>query len=135
MVNTPQLAYDPIDAAITVGTEAANAINVAIQLKDSKGNDCPSRRTILAYLSDDAYGDSIVATEPNTSVLIGTDGLLIPLLTGAAGAELNMSVFMLVSEVDGDIDITITNTTADTFYLILVMPDGRLLASGAITFT
>lgn len=134
MVETPQLAYDPVDAEITVGAEATNVINVAIQLKDAKGNDVAHRRAIMAYLSDDANGDSIVATEPATSVAIGTDGLLIPVLTGSAGSELAKSIFQLVSESDGDIDIDITETGADTFYLVLIMPNGRLVVSDAITF-
>ncbi len=40
----------------------------------------------------------------------------------------------LVSEADGDIDVTITESGAATWYLILIMPDGRLAASDAITF-
>jgi hypothetical protein len=42
--------------------------------------------------------------------------------------------FTLVSEADGDIDVNILDTGTPTFYLILVMPDGSRVASGAITF-
>jgi len=41
---------------------------------------------------------------------------------------------VLVSEADGDIDITITETSTPTFYLALVLPNGALAVSGAITF-
>ena len=41
---------------------------------------------------------------------------------------------LLTSEADGDIDITISETEAFTGYLILVMPNGKLVASGACTF-
>ncbi len=110
---------------ITVGAEAGNVINVAIQLKDAAGADLAQRGALIAYLSDDANGDSVAGTAPDT-VAIGADGLAIPLVAGKA--------FQLVSEADGDIDIDITEAGADTWYLILVLPDGRLVASEAITF-
>ena len=113
--------------AFVIGAEAANVINVAIQLKDSAGADLAVRGSVLAYLSDDANGDSIAATAPSGGVAIGTDGLAIPLVAGKA--------FQLVSEADGDIDLDITEAAADTWFLVLVTPDGKLVASTAITFT
>lgn len=111
--------------AFVIGAEAGDVINVGIQLKDAAGADLAVRGSVFAYLSDDANGDSLAGTAPDT-VAIGTDGLAIPLVAGKA--------FQLVSEADGDIDIDITEDGADTWYLILVMPDGRRVASGAITF-
>jgi len=114
-------------AAFVIGADAGTTINVAIQLKDSAGADLAVRGSVFAYLSDDANGDSIAGTAPSSGWAIGTDGLLIPLVAGKAA--------QLVSEADGDIDITITEAGSDTWYLILGMPDGRLVASGAITFS
>jgi len=111
-------------AVITVGTEAANVINVAIQLNDAAGVALARRGFVSAYLSDDANGDSIVATAPDT-VAAGTDGLYMPLI--------DKKRFDLVSEADGDIDINITKSGADTYYLVLVLGD-KLTVSGAITF-
>lgn len=114
-------------ASFTVGGEAANAINVAIQLKDAQGNDLAVHSSVFAYLSDDANGNSIVATAPDGGWAIGTDGLLIPVVTSKAAH--------LTSEADGDIDVTITHAAgAKTCYLIVVLPNGKLTASGAITF-
>jgi len=42
--------------------------------------------------------------------------------------------FELVSESDGDIDIDIVESGVATWYLVLVMPSGKLVASTAITF-
>jgi hypothetical protein len=118
--------YEKMGApVITVGAEAAHVINVAIQLRDSANADLAVRGSLLAYISDDANGDSVAATAPDT-VAIGADGLAIPLVAG--------KTFLLTSEADGDIDINITNAAADTFYLILRTPDGKLVASDAITF-
>lgn len=114
------------DPTITVGAEAVNVINVGVQLKDSAGVNLAVRGAIRAYLSDDANGDSIAVTAPSGGVAIGAYGVLIPQVAGKA--------FDLVSEADGTINIDITEAGADTWYLILILPDGRLVASGAITF-
>lgn len=115
-----------LDAEITVGAETGgDTINVAIQLKNGLGQDVSERTAVLAYVSDDANGDSVAGTAPDT-VAIGTDGLAIPLVAG--------KTFLLVSEADGDIDLDFTEDGADTWYLIIVLPNGDLVASGAITF-
>lgn len=114
-------------ATITVGAETGgNTINVSIQLLNGVGGERSERTAVLAYLSDDANGDSIAGTAPSGGVAIGTDGLAIPLVADKA--------FLLVSEADGDIDLDIVEAAGDTWYLILVNPNGDLLASGAITF-
>ncbi len=112
-------------ATITVGTELADVINVGIQFKDANGNECAERVSVLAYLSTDAEGDDVAGTALDT-VAIGTDGVAIPLVAGKC--------YQLISEADGDVDINITENATGTWYLILVMPDGSLVASGAITF-
>ena len=113
-------------ATMTIGAEAANVIRVAIQLQDSRRRDIAFRGAIEAYLSDDANGDSITATGP-TTVAAGTDGVYQPIIA--------VKKFTLISEADGDIDLDLTlSSGAATWYLILIMPDGTLLASGAITF-
>lgn len=110
-------------ATAVAGAEATNVVNVAIQLKDGNGADITERRALLAYLSDDANGDSVAGTAP-TTVAIGTDGVAIPLVAGKC--------WLLISEADGDIDINVTDAGADTWYLILVLPNGDLVASNAI---
>lgn len=116
-----------IDATITVGTEAANVINVAIQFTDrNNGNEIGERVAVPYYLADDANGDTPGATAPDGGIAIGTDGALIEWAANLSG--------LLISESDGDADIDLTESGVDTWYLILVMPDGKLVASGAITF-
>jgi hypothetical protein len=112
--------------AFVIGAEAANAINVGIQLKDAAGANLAVRASVRAYLSDDANGDSIVAAAPSAGVAIGADGLLIPMVANKA--------FNLTSEANGHIDITISEAGVKQLFLILVMPDGRLVPSAAIAF-
>ncbi len=108
----------------TIGSESANVINVAAQLKAQNGN-YGQRGAVTCYLSDDANGDSISAA-PN-AVAIGTDGVIIKAYAASES-------FVAVSESDGNIDIDITETAADTFYLVVVLPNGELVVSEAITF-
>lgn len=115
-----------IKPKFTVGTEAANAINVGIQLYDrDNGNEVDERVGLAWYLASNATGDAI-ATAPTGGIAIGTDGLLLEWTNNVSG--------WVVSEVDGDIDVTITDSGTPTMYLVLVAPDGKVYVSGAITF-
>lgn len=112
-------------ATFVVGAEAANVINVAIQLNDYKGEPISWVAALPWYLSSDAAGQTIPSA-PSGGIAIGTDGTLIEWAANLSG--------LVISEADGDIDVDITDTGTPTFYLHLVLPDGRLASSGAITF-
>lgn len=115
----------PADATFTIGAEAGNVINVAIQLLDGAGAEMVSTSGVLFYLSNDSDGSSQKTAA--TSLAIGTDGLMIEWASNSSG--------LLVSEADGDIDINIGDISgAATYYLVLIMPTGAPKISGAITF-
>lgn len=114
-------------SGFTIGAEAVNVINVAIQLNKADGNPATMRHTVFAYLSDDPEGDDLTATAPDGGWAIGTDGVLIPVVASKAAH--------LVAEDDGDIDINITHAGgAKTWYLCIVHPSGKMTVSSAITF-
>jgi len=115
-------------ATIAVGAEAADVINVAIQLEgsDGLGADLGVAGSVQFYMSDDADGSSIAAAAASAGIAIGTDGLMIEWTANLAG--------LLVSEADGDIDVDVSEVGVDTWYLVLVMPNGELVISDAITF-
>jgi hypothetical protein len=116
------------DAGFTIGAEVSNVITVAVQLKDGGGKDLAVRGHVRWFLSDDANGDSLVATAPDGGVAGGTDGWTSQTVTGKRGES--------VSEADGDIDIAVTHAAgAKTVYLVVMLPDGSLKASGALAFT
>lgn len=116
---------DTMSATITVAAEGSNSIAVSIQLTDMNGNELRERRTLFAYLSADANGDAIYGTTLGGTVGIGTDGLAIELVS--------KKCWLLTSESDGDIDMVFGDTDNEAAaYLVLVMPDGRLVVSGAI---
>lgn len=121
--NVRNLKIKPV---FTIGTEATNAIAVSIQLLDrDNGNELTERACLNWYLASNSTGDAI-ATAPDGGIAIGTDGLLIEWTANVSG--------IVTSEADGDIDVVITESTAKSFYLVLVAPDGKLYPSAAITF-
>lgn len=120
-----KLTNAPFDATFVIGAEVGNVINVAIQLKDADGTDLATRAALHFYLSGDANGDTVVAAA--TSLAIGTDGVAIEYVSNSAG--------LLISEADGDIDLNVGDASGvATYYLILILPNGLLKASTAITF-
>lgn len=125
LANVQSRSFQPV--AFTIGAEAADVINVAVQLSDFKSKNLGEFGYVWAYLSDDSGGDGVSATAPSGGVAIGTDGSIIVEPTASL-------VFLLQSEADGDIDLDITEVGVDTWYLVLVLPDGRKAVSGAITF-
>ena len=113
------------NCSFTVGAEAANVINVAVQVQDEEGNDVSGRYAIELLLLDDADGDAF-NTDNYTTIAIGTDGALVEIVAD--------KVLRVITESDGDVDIDITLASgAATSYLAMVKPDGTLAVSGAIT--
>lgn len=96
-----------------------------VQLKDADGSDLAVRGSVFIYLSADANGDAISAA-PSGGWAITTDGLLISQVTNLAA--------QFISESDGDIDFTITEAGALTLYVIMVLPNGKMIASSALVF-
>lgn len=121
--------YDsaPTGATLAVGAEGgSDDINVTVQLTNRNGAALAVRGAVHFYLADDANGDTPSAVAPDGGIAIGTDGALIEWVADLSG--------MLISEADGDIDITLTDSGTPTFYLVVVLPTGLLAASAAITF-
>lgn len=123
--NGIQVSSPCVDATITVGAEAGDARAITIQLKDANGEDIAYRQVVHAYVFADANGDAFAATGGSTGIAIGTDGALLALVAKKA--------FVLVSEADGSIDLTWTDTGTEAAYLGILLPTGRLVMSGALT--
>jgi len=114
------------DATVTVAEKDTDEWTVAIQLKDWNGDDLAVPGTVICYLSSDSAGLDFNEAAVTTETAIGTDGSLAILLAKIA--------YLVTSEADGDIDLTITDTGADVYYFVVVLPTGKLVVSDAITF-
>ena len=118
----------PVDATITVGAANTATVTASIQLKDYLGNDLAVAGTVWGYLSDDAAGLEPSATSPTTDMANGTDG--------DCQIVLAEHTYMLTSEVDGDIDLSLGYTTgAHDFYFVIVLPTGKRIVSSKWEFT
>jgi hypothetical protein len=73
----------------------------------------------------DANGDAFVVTGGSTGIAIGTDGALLPIVA--------KKLFKAVSEADGDIDLTWTDTGIEAAYLGVILPNGKIIMSAALT--
>lgn len=114
-------------ASITVSAENTNVRTIAIQLRDAQGRDITHRAAVQIAVLADANGDAFVATGGSTGIAVGTDGALLPVVA--------KKLFLAISEADGDIDLTWTDTGAEAAYLAVILPNGRMVISAALTNT
>lgn len=117
-------------AVQTVAAEDTEAIVVSVQFKDGNGDDMTSAVGCIGYLAADAAGQT-TASSSGLTVTAGTDGMVNVLIDSDT-----QNNFLCISEADGDLDVTITDASGGTLtnYLVLVLPNGSLSISDAITF-
>jgi hypothetical protein len=110
-----------------VGAEADDMINVGIQFTDADGTAVAEEVVATVYLSDDVGGVGVATTAPDTAVDAGTDGNVLAVIT----TDL---VLLMQSEADGHIDLLLDETSVDTWYVCVVLPNGTLAVAAAATF-
>ncbi|TXH52453.1 MAG: hypothetical protein E6Q97_16020 [Desulfurellales bacterium] len=115
-----------MSATFTVGAEAANAINVAVQLKDGQGVALARAAALPWYLATNATGLTPATSAPNGGTAAGTNGKIIEWTAELSG--------LMVFTAAGQANINITDSGTPTLYLVVVLPGGILAVSGAITF-
>lgn len=114
------------DASFTIGAENTNVRNIAIQLKNSAGDDLDFVAGVFVAVFANAARTAF-ATGGSTGIAIGTDGALI--------AVVAKKLFFLTCEADGDIDLTWTDTGTEAVYLGVMLPNGRWVMSAVIANT
>lgn len=116
-----------VACTLTVGTEDTNVINVAAQLAAVDAIALTAPIALQWYLSGDSAGAGLLATAPTGGIAVGTDGDIITVHdTNKSG--------MVLSSITGVFDFDITDTGTPTMYLVVVLPNGALSVSDAITF-
>ena len=113
------------NAAITVGAQNETVRDIAIQLKDGRGRDIAMPAAVDIAVFADANGDAFAATGGSTGIAIGADGALVSVVA--------KKLFKAVSEADGDIDLTWTDTGTEVAYLGVILPNGKIVMSAALT--
>lgn len=116
-----------VDATITVAAEDTNVRAITIQLKDANGNDLDEAAQVRLTVFTNATRQAL-ATGGSTGIAIGTDGTILATHT----AKL---VFDIMSEADGDIDLTWTDIGTESVVLGLLLPNGNWVMSEAFANT
>jgi len=113
------------DASITVSAENTNVRTITVQLRDGQGKDIAHRAAVHLALFADANGNAFAVTGGSTGIAIGTDGALLPIVA--------KKHWLAISEADGDIDLTWTDTGTEAAYLAVILPTGKMIVSAALT--
>lgn len=116
-------------ASFTIGSETSEAITVNVQLEDAAGAAMATASAVKFYLADDDAGLTPSTDAPSSGIAAGTDGAMIENVDNLSG--------WLISEADGDIDVALDTTASgedQSWYLVLVMPNGSLVVSDVIDF-
>ena len=112
----------------TIGTEAADVINVSAVVKDYDVRASVSEaRVLTVFLSDDSGGIDIAATAPDGGIAAGTNGVILD-------APVANKLLTVQTAIDGTFDIDITDSGTPTFYVVAVLPNGKQVVSEAVTF-
>ena len=99
---------------------------VTIQLKDYAGNDLTVPASVMAWISSTATGIDPAAVSSELALTGSGDGAVL--------IHLTHYLYQLISEADGDIAVTITDTGTTAQYLTLLMPNGKLVVSQHLVF-
>lgn len=119
------LTHKCVDASIVVSDETANVRTITIQLKDALGNDVNEVTQVEIAVFLNAAATAYVVTGGSTGIAIGTDGALLAIVA--------KKYFIATSEADGDIDLTWTDTGTEAAFLGVILPNGRIVMSSALT--
>jgi len=107
-------------AIFTIGDSVATteALVSTIQLIDNNGFDITCRAGVEVFLCTDADTPAAAAT----IFAVSTDGALL-------GTLIDKSSLLILSEVDGDIGITVTSTTSSNIRVAVRLPNGGISMS------
>jgi hypothetical protein len=122
-------AYIAETIAISVAAESGEDITVTISCTQPTGNPHAADNfpPMVAYIAEAATG--LVLEVPSGGVAAGSRGTVGVLLTDG-------SLFTVTPNDNGFVDVVVTQTGADSLFLILVDPqDGTIIASTELSFT
>jgi hypothetical protein len=129
MIDTLKVLTDGMvaGATIDVAAEDNNVRAIAIQLTDASGADIASVQSVQIGVFLNAGATAFVVTGGSTGIAIGTDGALLAIVA--------KKLFLATCEADGDIDLTWTDTGTEAAYLGVILPNGKIVMSAALTNT
>ncbi|MFN3077794.1 MAG: hypothetical protein ABT940_13130 [Alphaproteobacteria bacterium] len=119
---------------LRASAEGSNARTVQLQLYDREGREMQKRAWCMAYLSSASDGSALEAVSATLTLAAADTGVGIVGLLSAANSA-GHSVLFLVGDSTGKVNFKITQTSgADTFYVVVCLPNGDIYVTPAITF-
>lgn len=109
------------EVTISAAAEASNARAVTITAK-ARGRAITSAAPLRVYLSDVSTGLDIAASAPSGGIAIGASGKI--QVVAVAGKVLDC-----LTSAAGVLILTVTESTAKTFYVCVQLPDGTITKS------
>ena len=111
-------------ATFTIAAEGATVL-VSVQLKDYAGNALKVKNAVMFYMTTDAAGNVIETL--GTDAVVATHGIINIVTTN--------SVYLCVTEDTGIFAVTLDGTGHLDNYMNVVLPNGKVVTSGAIHFS
>ena len=124
------------DLEVTIGDEATNVITVTCALVNPAGEKIARRMVIkMALFADDTYAD-IPAADADIAYAATTGTILSADLDLGTGTDLTNRVVTFVTDEEGDLVFTITNSSdaGETFALGFFLPNGQFVPGGEFVF-
>lgn len=124
---TAKALLDALDVEFTIGAEDTNVVNVAIQVQIGDDQDIDNFVSLLVWLTDTQGADVAVSSgAPDGGIAVGATGVILVELT----ADL---LALAVTDVNGNLEIDVTETGTATWYMNVGLPGGGVAVSEAIT--
>jgi len=115
------------NAVITPGAAHADTVTCTIQLRDYANKNLKTYSQVYVYLSDAATGLGLTSTVLTTELTC---------TTGTLHALVAKTQFLIASDTNGKIVTTMGYTTAaHDYYLVVVLPNGKMVVSSKLEFT
>jgi len=126
---TRNLSLEAAGATITVAAESGNNVDVTVQLTDAEGNNLAHSAVIDIFLSDAATGLDVTSAGVDGGISVPATGSLIATLSTGIASKIQ-------TDATGQAIIRTTDATATgTWYMVVQLPSGKQVVSGAIAHT
>jgi len=121
----------------SISAEASNRRIVRIQTRDFQARNLAVRTSLYFYLANSSLGRlagcGVSPTSGNITAV--TTGRVMPFGTNTvATVARRWRGGLFITNTAGRVDIGIRTSRADTFYLVVAMPDGQLAISNSVAF-
>lgn len=121
----PETVHEPaVYARVVVNPEDTDVREIAVYLEDQNHEMTAGRQAVTLCVFEDAAGAALAATGGSTGIEIGATGTLITLIA--------KKVFIGIAD-GGTLKVNWTDTGTEAAYLGVILPNGNVVISDALT--